>query len=93
MPLARTFDGMTTGTLVTQDHTVSGTQELTYWQRIAEASDMTGYAVAYVAATHGVPCGIVKVVSGRMGEDDPSLRKTLDEAHAKITTFLTAHLG
>lgn len=93
MPLARTFDGMATGTLVTQDHTVSGTQELTYWQRIAEASDMTGYAVAYVAATHGVPCGIVKVVSGRMGQDDPDLRKTLDDAHAKITKFLLKHLG
>ncbi|MFT4605491.1 MAG: nucleoside phosphorylase [Rhodothermales bacterium] len=93
MPLALRFDDMATGTLVTQDHTVSGTQELTYWQRIAETSDMTGYAVAYVAATHGIPCGIVKVVSGRMGEDDPNLRKTLDQAHAKMTAFLIGHLG
>lgn len=93
MPLAMKFDDMQTGTLVTQDHSVSGTQELTYWQRIAEASDMTGYAVAYVAATYGIPCGIVKVISGRMGTEDPNLRKTLSAAHATLTRFLTKHLG
>ena len=95
MPLATPFDdrGFPSGTLVTQDHSVSGASELTYWQRIADASDMTGYAVAYVAATHGVPCSIVKVVSGRMGTEDPNLRRTLSEAHDKLTAFLEKELS
>ncbi|MBO6574932.1 MAG: hypothetical protein JJ896_05945 [Rhodothermales bacterium] len=93
MPLKNPFEEYATGTLVTQDHSVTGASELTYWQRIAEASDMTGYAVAYVAATHGVPCTIVKVVSGRMGAEDPNLRKTLSDSHARLNRFLTDHLG
>ena len=92
MPLAAPFDGLPDGTLVTQDHTVQGASELTYWQRIADVSDMTGYAVAYVAATHGVPCSILKVISGRMGVDDPNLRKTLSAAHATLSRYLVEAL-
>ncbi|MFT5141711.1 MAG: nucleoside phosphorylase [Rhodothermales bacterium] len=92
MPLTNPFPQFQTGTLVTQDHTVSGASELTYWQRIAEASDMTGYAVAYVAATYGVPCTILKVISGRMGQDDPDFRKTLATVQNKLASFLVKHL-
>jgi nucleoside phosphorylase len=88
MPLSTPFKGLSTGTLVTQDHTVKGASELTYWQRIAEVSDMSGYAVAYVAATHGVPCSIIKVISGQMGMDDPNLRQTLSDANASLAHFL-----
>ena len=93
MPLATPYDDLPSGTLVTQDHTVSGSSELTYWQRIADASDMTGYAVAYVAATHGIPCSIVKVISGRMGVEDNNFRKTLADAHTTLARFLAAKLG
>lgn len=92
MPLAAPFDDIASGTLVTQDHTVQGASELSYWQRIAEASDMSGYSVAYVAATYGVPCRIIKVVSGRMGMDDPNLRKTMVEAHQTLGRFLVKNL-
>ena len=51
MPLTVPFDDVDQYTLVTQDHTVQGATELGYWQRIADMSDMTGYAVAYVAAS------------------------------------------
>jgi len=92
MPLAIPFEDLSQGTLVTQDHTVQGASELSYWQRIADMSDMTGYAVAYVAATHGVRCQIVKVVSGHMGVEDANLRKTLSASHQKLATFLNARI-
>ncbi len=88
MPLEVPFERLPTGTLVTQDHTVQGQTELTYWQRIADMTDMAGYAVAYVAATHGIPCHIVKVVTGHIQRPDPHLRKTLAAAHATMAAFL-----
>ena len=88
MPLLSMFEDLPSGTLVTQDHTVQGSDELSYWQRIADVADMSGYAVAYVAATHGVPCAMVKAVSGRMGVDDADLRKTMTEANAAVARFL-----
>ncbi len=93
MPLGTPFTGVATGTLVTQDHTLRGASELTYWQRIAEASDMSGYAVAYVAATHGIPCSIIKVISGRMGVDDPNLRQTLASANQTLSRFLMKQMA
>lgn len=88
MPLSVPFDGLKQFTLVTQDHTVQGATELSYWQRIADISDMSGYAVAYVAATHGVVCHIVKVVSGQMGIEDKNLRKTLTSSYTNLGNFL-----
>ncbi len=88
MPLTVPFNTIDQGTLVTQDHTVKGATELSYWQRIADVSDMTGYAVAYVSATYGVPCHIVKIVTGRMGVEDKHLRKTLVTSYKKISEFL-----
>lgn len=92
MPLAVIDLNLTTGTLVTQDHTVQDTEEFTYWQRIADFSDMTGYAVAYVAATHGVPCHVTKVVSGHLQQEDPNLRRTLNMAHERLSEYLTGNM-
>jgi nucleoside phosphorylase len=92
MPLAVTFEKQEQVTLVTQDHTVHGATELSYWQRIADVTDMTGYAAAYVSATHGISCQILKVVSGHMGIDDPTFRKTLSASHQKLADFLHANL-
>ena len=92
MPLATPFSELQSGTLVTQDHTVRDASERTYWQRIADYTDMTGYAVAFVTATYGTPCHIVKVVSGRLLVDDPNLRKTLATAYDTLATFLVKRL-
>jgi len=92
MPLTVPFKKIQQGTLVTQDHTVQGATELSYWQRIADMSDMTGYPVAYVTATHGIPCHIVKVVSGHMGIEDKNLRKTLASSYKLLSEFLDAQI-
>jgi len=92
MPLATPFPKIDGVTLVTQDHTVSGATELSYWQRIADITDMTGYAAAYVAAMHGVPCYILKIVSGHAGVEDKSLRKTLDNSYDALADFMVKNL-
>ncbi|ARA93517.1 MAG: 5'-methylthioadenosine nucleosidase [Bacteroidetes bacterium] len=92
MPLVVPFEDLNAGTLVTQDHTVRGQQEHSYWQRIADVSDMTGYAVAYVAATHGVPCSVVKAVAGQFQVQDEDVRKTREAAYATVARFLIDHL-
>ncbi|NQV71663.1 5'-methylthioadenosine nucleosidase [bacterium] len=93
MPLAVSLTKLEQVTLVTQDHTVQGATELSYWQRIADVSDMTGYAAAYVAATHGIECQILKVISGHMGIDDANFRKTLSSAHLAMAEFLNTNLA
>jgi nucleoside phosphorylase len=92
MPLSVPYEDLPQGTLVTQDHTVQGSDELSYWQRIADMSDMTGYAVAYVSATHGVGCHVVKVVTGHMGVEDKNLRKTLEKCHGVLADFLVERI-
>ena len=92
MPLDVPFEDLQTGILVTQDHVVTGQSEHSYWQRIADISDMTGYAVAYVSATHGIPCQIVKVVTGYFNSSDEQLHKTLATAYETIADFLLAEL-
>lgn len=91
MPLEVPFE-MEKGTLVTQDHTPQEETEQSYWQRIADMSDMTGYAVAYVAATYGVRCNIIKVVTGYMYREDKQLQQTLENAYDAITEFLIGKL-
>ncbi|QXD14386.1 5'-methylthioadenosine nucleosidase [Rhodocaloribacter litoris] len=93
MPLDVPFDDLPQGTLVTQDHLVQGQQERTYWQRIADMIDMAGYPIAYVAATHGLPCHLIKVVTGHLNAPDADLRKTLSMAHQTIADFLLARLN
>lgn len=88
MPLDVPFADLPHGTLVTQDHLLKGVSELSYWQRIADIVDMTGYAVAYVAATYGIPCHIVKIVTGQMQMEDRQFRKTLATACEQLADFL-----
>ena len=92
MPLTVPFAELKSVTLVTQDHTVQGATELSYWQRIADISDMSGYAVAYVSATHGMPCRMAKVVSGHMGIEDKNFRKSLSAAHETLAEYLNKHI-
>jgi nucleoside phosphorylase len=92
MPLDVPFNGLAEVTLVTQDHTVQGQEERSYWQRIADISDMSGYAIAYVAATHGVPCHIVKVVTGHFQSQNKDFRKTLASACDSMADFLLKEL-
>jgi nucleoside phosphorylase len=70
MPLECPFDVQAEGTLVSQDHTTDAPDEQNYWERIADAWDETGYAVAYVAAQHGTPCHVAKIVNAFPDEDD-----------------------
>jgi len=92
MPLTVPFAELKSVTLVTQDHTVQGATELSYWQRIADISDMSGYAVAYVSVTHGMPCRMAKVVSGHMGIEDKNFRKSLSAAHETLAEYLNKHI-
>lgn len=93
MPLDVPFKSLPKATLVTQDHTVQGEAEKTYWQRIADVSDMCGYAIAYVAATHGVRCHIVKVVTGHFHQNDKNFRETLAVACESMADFLLGELA
>ncbi len=87
MPIDTRFKDLKSYRIVTQDHTVSGATELTYWQRLAHVSDPTAYPLAYVAATHGVPCDIIKVVIGRVGEDKPISRDKVSAAAEKVADY------
>lgn len=72
MPLECPFDLPAEGTLVSQDHTTDD-EEQSYWERLADVRDDTGYAVAYVAAQHGTPCHVAKAVVGAPDPDgEPS---------------------
>jgi nucleoside phosphorylase len=92
MPLDVPFDTDAEGTLVTQDHVVEDADERSYWQRIADVNDTTGYALAYVSAQHGVPCHIAKVVTGHAGEDNDSFREDRDYALTAIADVLTDYV-
>lgn len=93
MPLEVPFESLRTGTLVTQDYVARDKSEKSYWQRIADMSDMTGYAVAFVAATHGVPCHIVKVVTGHVTDEDKQFRKARTESYDTVAGFLLEELA
>lgn len=87
MPLT-TVDDLPTGTLVTHDHTISQEAEDGYWQRLADFSDTTGYAVAYVAAQYGIPCRIIKAVTGRLDQEQDDFQATLNAARKRLADFL-----
>lgn len=93
MPLETPFRKLPDGILVTQDHVVQDQTEQSYWQRIADFSDMAGYAIAYVAATYGLPCHIVKVVTARLGAQDDDFRRTLAAGHERLAGFLVNELS
>ena len=92
MPLEIPFDDLDEGTLVTHDHELSEGEEHSYWQRIADLSDTTGYAMAYVAGQHGTPCHLVKVPTGVLGEENEDFRKTLEAAYDTMADLLLDYL-
>lgn len=87
MPLSTPAE-LPTGTLVTHDHAVNEEDENGYWQRLADMSDTTGYAVVYVAAQHGVSCHVVKAVTGRMGAEQDDFQQTLSTARDTLADFV-----
>ncbi|MFB6274258.1 MAG: 5'-methylthioadenosine nucleosidase [Salinibacter sp.] len=91
MPLDPLPDLSTEGALVSQDHTNDGdSEERSYWERIADLRDDTGYPVAYVAAQHGTTCHIVKGVTGRVDTEDPSSVRR--KAYQAVASFLRNHV-
>jgi nucleoside phosphorylase len=91
MPLECPFEVSAEGTLVSQDHTSDDAEERSYWERIADVRDETGYAVAYVAAQHGVPCHVVKVVDRHTTDDAGAAPR--EDAVGAIATFLKTVLA
>lgn len=81
-------DGLPTGTLVTHDHAISDEDDDGYWQRLADLSDTTGYAVAYVAAQHGTACQIVKAVTGALDREPENFQQTLTTARAQLADYV-----
>lgn len=87
MPLSA-YDGLADGVLVTHDHSMDPDADEGYWQRLADMSDTTGYAVAYVAAQHGVPCHIVKAITSQFGTEQDDFQETLETARTVLTDFV-----
>ena len=88
MPLDVPFAGLPSLTLVTQNHLPEEDASRVYWSRIAQVSDTAGYAVAFVAATHGLPCHLIKAVAGRFGAPDRDVKQTREQAHAALADTL-----
>lgn len=88
MPLEKPLDSSSEGTLVTRDHTSEDAEEKSYWERIADIRDTTGYAIAYVAAQHGTPCHIAKVITSRMGASVQTDATEKERAYQTLSTFL-----
>ncbi len=93
MPLEVPFETDTQGILVTQDHVVQDSEDRSYWQRIADVNDSSGYALAYVAAQHGVSCHIAKAVTAHAGEENESFQKDRAAAQQRIADCLLAYLN
>lgn len=88
MPLECPFDLPVEGTLVSQDHTTDDAEERSYWERIADVRDDTGYAVAYVAAQHGTPCHVAKAVDTRPERDEDGPEEDESDAPNAVASFL-----
>lgn len=85
MPLEPPSDLDDVGTLVSQDHVAENWKE-SYWSRIADMRDSTGYAIAYVAAQHGTSCHIIKGITNRADAEGTSVERR--SVHEKIATVL-----
>lgn len=91
MPLDPPFDLSQEGTLVSRDHTDDeDPDERSYWERIADMRDDTGYPVAYVAAQRGTSCHIVKGITGRVGTEDDATERA--DALRAVARFLHTHV-
>jgi nucleoside phosphorylase len=93
MPLTPPFDLSTEGTLVSQDHVREDADDPSYWERIADMRDATGYAVAYVAAQHGTTCHIVKGITARADAEGDASPADQQAAHDAVASFLHQHVG
>lgn len=92
LPLEVPFDLEAAATLVTHDHGIGDEDELSYWQRIADLSDASGYAVAYVAGQHGVSCSILMVPTGYALDEAENFPATLTAARQRVAEFLVEQL-
>lgn len=89
MPLDCPLEVDQEGTLTTQDHTADDADEQSYWERLADARDHTGYAVAYVAAQRGTACHIVKGVTESADDDsDADVHAAEEEIVGVLQQFL-----
>jgi hypothetical protein len=88
MPIDTEFRQLKSYRIVTQDHTPGGAEEVGYWQRLAHVTDYTAYPLAYVAATHGVRCDIVKIVLGRAGAVVTPGGERVSKAHEALAAFV-----
>jgi len=88
MPLDCPYDVDATCTMVTQDHVIGDEDERSYWQRIADVNDTSSYAVAYVAAQHGIPCHVAKVVTSQSGVDRESFQEDRRRGYDRLASFL-----
>lgn len=93
MPLTPPFDLSTEGTLVSQDHVREDAGDPSYWERIADMRDATGYAVAYVAAQHGTTCHIVKGITAQTSTDAEPTPADRRETYEAVASFLQRHVG
>lgn len=75
MPLTCPYDVDVEGTVVSQDHAPDAGDDLNYWARLADVRDSTGYPVAYVAAQHGTPCHVTKVVADHIEADSDTVSR------------------
>ena len=92
MPLSCPFPELFQGSLVTQDAYTQTSDGRKYWERLADVSDTEGYAIAFVAASRGIPCHIVKVALGDTKETGLTIKKMIDHASKSISDLLLAHL-
>ncbi len=88
MPLDMPFAGLKAITLVTQNHVLEEAASRTYWSRIAQATDVAGYAVAFVTGTYGLPCHLLKAVAGSLVTPDANVRETREAASTALATTL-----
>ncbi len=88
MPLDVPFEKLGTVTLVTQNMALDDEKSRSYWSRIAQASDLAGYAVAFVTATYGLPCHILKTVAGSIHAADADVRETRRSANEALAATL-----
>ncbi len=92
MPLDTPFGALPTITLVTQNHLPDEDSNRAYWSRLAQASDTAGYAVAFVTATYGLPCHLLKAVAGHFDKSEADVRQARARAYQALATTLTALL-
>ena len=88
MPLECPYDTDAMCTMVTQDHAIADDEERTYWERLADVNDTSSYAVAYVAAQHGVPCHVAKVVTSQFGVDSDTFQADRRAGYDRVAAFL-----